>query len=187
MSRPGFQAFAAFLLTGALACAAACSSVQNARIGVDTPPEDDTNWHPVADVLVHRCGTLDCHGQMGRNLRIWGCEGMRLGDAAVSSCIRRNGGSLTQPDEYEATFRSLVGLEPAVMSTVVAGQGQHPELLTFVRKARGTEAHKGGQIFTPGDVQDVCVTSWLAGATQTMSCQSALALPQFPVQDAGTE
>ena len=50
------------------------------------------------------------------------------------------------------------------MSQVVDDHhGEHPELLTFVRKARGTEAHKGGTLITPGDDQDVCITSWLAG------------------------
>lgn len=177
---------AAVLAGAALAAAAACSSVQNNRIGVLTPDSSEATWGPVADYLDHRCGTIDCHGNPARNLRIYGCNGMRLGDAAIASCVRRNGGSITTPDEHMATFRSLVGLEPAVMSEVVADHGQHPELLTFIRKMRGTETHKGGQIDQPGDDQDVCVTSWLAGQTDTMACANAQGLPMFPQPDAST-
>ena len=73
------------------------------------------------------------------------------------------------------------------MSTVVSGQGEHPELLTFVRKARGLEAHKGGVLITPGDPQDVCITSWLAGATNPTACTpNAISYPVFPM-DAATE
>ena len=93
--------------------------------------------------------------------------------------------SQATPDEHTATYRSLVGLEPEVMSQVVAGHGAHPELLTFVRKARGTETHKGGQLITPGDVQDTCIVSWLAGATDTTACVQALAFPIFPAADGG--
>jgi hypothetical protein len=66
------------------------------------------------------------------------------------------------------------------MSTVVAGHGENPELLTFVRKARGTETHKGGALITPGDAQDTCITSWLAGSTNTMACATAIGFPMFP-------
>jgi hypothetical protein len=183
------------LTTAVLATAAtgpmACSSVQNTRIGVLTPDDSKANWYPVADVLARRCGTLDCHGQIGRNFRIWSGCGMRLAADASADCGR------TTPAEYEATFRSLVDLEPQVMSTVVAGQGEHPELLTFIRKARGTEAHKGGAIDSPGDDTDSCMTSWLttssggadggSGQTDTMACTHAMGLPMFPTSDASAE
>jgi len=176
-----------------MAAVAACSSVQNSRIGVLTPDSSETNWGPVADYLDHRCGTIDCHGNPARNLRIYGCNGMRLSDADIASCIHRNGGSLTTPAEHMATFRSLVGLEPTVMSEVVADYGQHPELLTFIRKMRGTEAHKGGQIDHAGDDQDICVTSWLTtghpdgGQTDQTACMNAQGLPVFPLPDASPE
>jgi hypothetical protein len=55
----------------------------------------------------------------------------------------------------------------------VQDHGAHPELLTFVRKPRGTEAHKGGTLYAPGDPPDVCITSWLAGKTDTNACDSS--------------
>ncbi len=179
--------FACALAGFALAAAAACSSVQNSRIGLDAPDDSEQQWGPVAEFLDHRCGTLDCHGQTSRNLRIYGCYGLRLSDADITNCSRAQGGKGTTSDEHQATFRSLVGLEPAVMSEVVATHGQHPELLTFVRKARGIEAHKGGKLITPGDDQDVCITSWLAGKTDPTACANAIGQPQFPTPDASTE
>jgi hypothetical protein len=172
----------------ASACAlAGCSTVpSDLRIGLDAPNGSEQEFGPVADYLDHRCGTLDCHGQIGRNLRIWGCEGMRLDPTDIPQCSRQLGGRATTPAEHQATYRSLVGLEPAVMSTVVAGQGEDPELLTFVRKARGTETHKGGALITPGDVQDNCITSWLSGQTDTMACAAAISFPAFP-NDASAE
>jgi len=86
----------------------------------------------------------------------------------------------SSPEEHQATYRSLIGLEPTVMSEVIANRGRDPELLTFIRKARGTEAHKGGAPVVPGDDQDVCMTSWLSGRTNLTACGNALGLPQFP-------
>jgi hypothetical protein len=174
-------------VAAALASAASCSSVQQQRIGINAPDWSEAGFGPVADYLDHRCGMLDCHGQLGRNLRIWGCNGMRFDMYAIASCDRSAGGSPTTADEHQATYRSLVGLEPTVMSAVVAGGGRQPDLLTFVRKARGLEAHKGGQLITPGDDQDRCIVSWLAGATDTGACGTALAYPAFPTPDASTE
>ena len=150
----------------------ACSSPPaDARIGVVVP--DRAQFAPVAGYLDHRCGSLDCHGSARRNLVVFGCEGLRLGDADVPGC-RRMGGTDSTEEELDATFRSVVGLEPAVMTAVVNGKGEHPELLTLVRKARGQESHKGGALVVPGDAQDVCVASWLAGATDADACAAAL-------------
>jgi hypothetical protein len=166
--------------------AAACSGVTQERIGIVAPSESEDQFGPVANFLDHRCGSLDCHGQTGRNLRIWGCEGMRLDPGDISSCSALLGGRPTTVAEHQSTYRSLVGLEPTVMSLVVEDHGQQPERLTFIRKARGTEPHEGGALITPGDDQDVCITSWLAGSTDTMACANAFTFPAFPTPDAST-
>jgi len=184
ISRP-----ASFLFLLALAVVAACSfAPSDARIGVNAPSfqeftRDDGTLPltSVADFMDHRCGSLDCHGNPQRNLQMWGCMGQRLpldggpGDAIVPGC-RSSGGVNTTLPEYEASYRSLVGLEPEVMSTVVsAGASGNPDLLTYVRKARGEESHKGGMIVTPGDDGDLCLTSWLIGPSNTAACASAIA------------
>jgi hypothetical protein len=37
----------------------------------------------VAAMLIEACGSLDCHGTVGRNLRLYGNIGLRYGDSGV--------------------------------------------------------------------------------------------------------
>ena len=165
-------------LLALLAVLAGCSTApSDARIGIDAP--DPNQFPPVGEFLGYRCGLLTCHGNTQRNLVIWSCYGLRL-PPNTPGC-RASGGVDTTPDEFNDTYRSLVGLEPAVMSDVIAGGGADPELLTFVRKARGEENHKGGTLMTPGDCRNLCVTSWLTtnangtgGMVDTAACAAAL-------------
>ena len=151
----------------ALALLAACSAAPaDARIGVHAP--DRTQFDAVGLYLVHRCGSLDCHGSAYRNLRIYGRDGLRLDPKDIPGGRRS-----TTSAELDATYRSVVGLEPVVMSAVV--EGGPPGLLTFVRKARGTESHKGNALIVPGDDQDKCITTWLAGKVDTAACGRATA------------
>jgi hypothetical protein len=175
-----FRALAPLVVVLVAAVAACSQAPEDARIGIDAPNGSERAFGPVGDLLDHRCGGLDCHGQISRNLRVWGCEGMRLEATDVSICSRAKGGRPTTPEEHQATYRSLVGLEPATMSAVVEDHGRDPELLTFIRKARGLESHKGGAVIVPGDDQDVCFTSWLAGQTNLTACNAAFAEPKFP-------
>lgn len=157
----------------ALAEAACSGPPSDSRIGVLVP--DRAQFPPVADVLDQRCGMLGaCHGNTQRNFIVYGCKGLRLDPGDFPGCKRPNGNKDTTDAEYDATFRSLVGLEPALMSSVVGGHGKHPEVLTFVRKARGDEAHKGGAVIVPGDDSDNCIASWLGGATDTDACSKAI-------------
>jgi hypothetical protein len=176
--------FAASCLLASAAAAVGCSfAPSDARIGIDEPSfQAFTAGAPssAADFLDKRCGSLDCHGNPQRNLQFWGCWGQRLPDAdsslpVVPGC-RAAGGVNTTSLEFAASFRSLVGLEPAVMSTVVQNHGQDPDLLTYVRKARGEEAHKGGMLVSPGDPQDMCITAWLSGTSNTAACAQAMNL-----------
>lgn len=145
-------------------------STPNANDRVIPLEPDRTTFPAVSDLLDHRCGTLDCHGNTFRNLRVYGREGLRLAstDQPVSH------GSTTAA-EYDQTFSSIIFLEPELMSEVVGSGGANPERLTFVRKARGTEHHKGGTVFREGEQEDRCVTSWLSGHTDVALCQTALA------------
>jgi hypothetical protein len=157
-----------------IAWSVACSPPANGRIGVDAPNE--ALFPPVADLLAYRCGSLDCHGSTARNFIIWSCEGLRLDQDAAPGC-RSQGGTNTTGPEYTATYRSLVGLEPLVMSQVVASGGANPDLLTFVRKARGEEDHQGGKLWNAGSPDDLCVAQWLEDeSSTTATCKSALGL-----------
>jgi hypothetical protein len=171
-------------IAGAWSTVSCATTPADSRITIDAPFSSEASFGPVANFLDHRCGSLDCHGSLARNLVIWGCEGLRLNEVDSPICGRAQGGRATTPMEHQATYRSLVGLEPTVMSAVVASHGQDPDLLTFVRKARGEEAHKGGALIMPGDDQDHCITSWLSGATDTIACANAIIQPSFPAVSA---
>jgi hypothetical protein len=141
-----------------------------------TPPAADltgnlyapsrATFAPVDDVLQSSCGTLDCHGQVGRNLRLYGGRGLRVLPENNSA------DDPTTSREYDESYFSVIGLEPEIMSDVVRDHGKSPERLTMVRKARETEHHKGGRLFVAGDIRDRCLISWLAGAVDVMACKA---------------
>lgn len=159
----------AFALGVALTFAGAgCSSVDQQQVSIAVP--DRAQFPQVADAISAKCATLDCHGQVGRNLRMYWQRGLRLDPAAFP------GEGETTADEYEQTFRSLVALEPLKMDAVVKGS-LRPDGLTLVRKARGTEAHKGGATLVVGSDADRCLTSWLTGAIDSAACKAAATAP----------
>lgn len=139
------------------------------------------NFNKVNDALGASCGTLDCHGQQGRNMRVWSKYGMRLQVSTQNPPIPGSG--QTTAAEVLATYRSVVGLEPEIMSQVVEDGGRDPQRLTMIRKARGTESHKGHKVMSVGDPLDVCITSWLAGNVNVADCNKMapnLAVPPAP-------
>lgn len=173
----------ALLVTCALGCSGNLGDGE--RTAVTGPSEQ--GFGKVVEVLDYGCGNLACHGTPFRNLRLYGDQGRRL-DANDVPC-----GAPTTPAEIEFDYRSIVGLEPEIMSAVVESHGADPERLTLVRKARGTENHKGGVVFHDstdpkaclaachGDslckaacYGDRCLISWLAGATDTSACNNFL-------------
>jgi hypothetical protein len=115
-------------------------------------------------MLIATCGTLDCHGQIGRNLRFFGARGLRLAPQD------NPGDNATTAREYDEDYFSLIGLEPELLSDVIADGGARPERLSLVRKARALDAHKGGRLMVPGDPRDLCLLSWLAGPVDTAAC-----------------
>lgn len=155
-------------VTTAIALAAMACSAPPANATFVPERPDPVSFQPVAELLVHRCASTDCHGSSYRNLRLYGDFGLRLSPtdrALVPS---------TTAAEFEQDYQSLVGLEPEVMSTVIADHGAQPDRLVFVRKARGTEDHKGGKLWSAGDDADLCVTLWLAGQDNAGSCATAI-------------
>jgi hypothetical protein len=171
MSRESFSTWAAACaLSGAL-CGSCASPPPDGRITQSRLP-DAAAFGPVAAMLDVTCGTLDCHGTAFRNLRLVGSAGLRLtpGDTPLVPLC-------DTADEVSQDYLSVVGLEPEAMTEVASGGD--PSLLTMVRKARGTEAHKGGALWSQGDDSDTCLTSWLGGHASAAACQRALpgALP----------
>lgn len=145
----------------------ACSFPSSDARYIQTALPDEATFAPVAELLSVRCGSLDCHGSLYRNLRVYGSTGLRY-----SPSDRPLSPTCNTCDENVETYLSVVGLQPEAMSEVV--MGGDPSLLTMVGRARGTEAHKGGQIWTIGDDSDVCLTSWLQGNSSPADCEAGV-------------
>lgn len=157
--------FTSLLLALTAASVAGCGSVEQGTNKLAAP--DMLQFPAVAEAIAPSCATLDCHGQIGRNFRFYWMRGLRL------SPDGRTGEGETTPEEYEATYRSLVALEPYKMDAVVTGKVK-PESLTVVRKGRGIEAHKGGGLLVTGSDADRCLVTWLANATDSEACKRAV-------------
>jgi hypothetical protein len=118
-------------------------------------------------MLGARCGSLDCHGQTGRPLRLYGGQGLRLDPQD------RPGEGSTTAAEHDANLRATLGLEPELIAEVLDEGGTQPLRLTLVRKARGLEKHKGNAPLVKGDTGDVCLRSWLKSDTDEGACEDA--------------
>jgi hypothetical protein len=164
------QLFFGFMLACAVQGCAASVEEQSAaeRRLLSAPSPSD--FPDVANALQMRCGTLDCHGQIGRNMRLYGFGGLRL------SAPETPNGDPTTDQEFAASYDSVVGLEPEALSDVVTHQAD-PDQLSLVRKMRGIERHKGGQQSRVGDVLDRCVVSWLIGSFDPAPCGSVISAP----------
>ena len=140
----------------------------------------------VSPVLEKRCGTLDCHGTLARPLRIYGQGGLRLAlqeEIDDFSVARDNGtfsgGKATTPEEFEANWRSVCGLEPEKMQQVRAGEAEPLELI-LLSKPIGPEeedgtTHKGGAVLIKGGEGFDCIRTWLDPETDldVEACQLA--------------
>jgi len=143
----------------------ACSSPEETRLG-PMPGVRGAAFGPVAEVLLARCGSLDCHGSKYRNMRLYGFGASRLDPADTPD------GKRTTELEYQTDYEAVVSLEPLKIREVMEQGGAGPERLTFVRKARGVEGHKGGGRIVPGEPADLCILSWLAGTIDAAACKT---------------
>ena len=109
----------------------------------------------VTTVFERRCGSLDCHGSIGRNLRIYSQNGLRLPNEAGL----RPGQGETTLDEITANYQSLLTLEPEQTNKVL--DGADPNTLLILKKPLELEKHKGGPAIRKGDDAERCIISWL--------------------------
>lgn len=130
----------------------------------------DPEWPVVSQMLGASCGSLDCHGQPARPLRLYHRHGLRLGDGA------NPGDGNTTVAEHDANLRSATALEPELTARVFADDGADPERLTLVRKALGLEKHVGEAALRAHSAGDRCLRSWLKGAADRDVCLEATEL-----------
>jgi hypothetical protein len=186
------------LVVVAALLAPGCASVDPEDVNAVTcPPGDPASFESVSRVLERRCGTLDCHGNTARPLRIYGQTGLRRPEPEDSPNIPpgqyadyySGAGALpTTAAELADNALSVCGLEPELINAVVSPKGKaDPSTLTFIRKARLTEKHKGGLIWNQGDAGDQCMIAWLsrlkdlnkdpAALPNTIPCEEDLSHP----------
>jgi hypothetical protein len=166
MKRLGSVAFVLSLVSGWGGCGPTVQEqAELAAQPLEAPPR--ATFPHVANAMQIHCGTLDCHGQISRDLRLYGLHGLRL-DPKDNPLAH-----VTTRAEYDASYRSIIGLEPEVLSFVVAS-ALRPERLTMVRKARGIEKHKGGQLMLEGDPLDRCLVTWITHGLEDAACGTVL-------------
>jgi hypothetical protein len=181
MKRAIFPLLVALFAAALVALGVACSSFdQNAVTEVTGPDFGQFATNTTVDgaavvgveaVLERRCGSLDCHGQMGRSLRIFGHYGLRL---IAQDASNTPGVQTTTPTELVANYQSVLGVQPELMTAVVQGNAP-PTSLLLLRKPLQLERHKGGPVFVQGDNAYNCIVSWLAGNTVFQACALAAA------------
>ena len=120
-------------IAGALVSIAAC--------GPTPDPNRVTNIYTPADAfeqfagggtkvgvngfLAARCATLDCHGQLGRPLRLFSESGLRIVDDAGDY----PGGAPATSTEIFANFTAAISVQPELTSEVFAGNLDPPRPL----------------------------------------------------------
>lgn len=170
------------LFLASLVVASGCSSVDPAAvITVDGPAfgAQGSSFRPISSVVERRCGTLDCHGSTYRPLKVYGQIGLRRPEEKDSKNVKSfkdyysGGPEATTEAELFDNYTSLCGLEPEILSAVVAGKDL-PDSLTLVRKPRLREKHKGGLIWNQSDPGDLCLINWLTGIDDTAPCDQEL-------------
>jgi hypothetical protein len=154
-----------------LLIAAACASSPNNSLTTtldftnkaDAPNLDGYKNGPDG-YLALKCATLDCHGQIGRGMRLYSIRGLRAFDAFPPGDFPNlTGGGAITPDELAANYESVIGLEPETMAQVYSAQSDPTQLLLF-KKPLGLEGHKGGQVMnTRTDNGYKCLASWVVG------------------------
>lgn len=170
-----------FVLTLA-SFAVGCGSFEAGVSDVVTPPFDPLVFRSFSAVMELRCGTLDCHGDASRPLRIYGQYGLRRPEPPDSVNVEDyaeyypGGKQSTTLAELQDNYRSICGLEPELTAEVFAKKSS-PDVLTIVRKARLREKHKGGLLWYQGDPGDVCITTWLSGTPNVPACETELGHP----------
>lgn len=160
-------------------CSSSCASSPQpdgkTRITTILAPDQNLFEQSVSPVLERRCASLDCHGQVGRPLRIYSARGLRLpNDAGLIP-----GTGATTTEETTANYRAVIGLEPEQLTRVMAGLDV-PRSLLLLKKPLGLESHKGGSATAPviaptNDPVELCIDSWIYGQIDAPSCTKAAA------------
>jgi hypothetical protein len=141
------------LLVCAALLAPACAPEQGA---VDLPVRDQARFEAeIQPIVGSGCGSLDCHGDSGRPLRLYARYGRRA-DAA----LRDSELTAAELADNVAAFAGLPDDRLLGKPLAVDGGGMH---------------HEGGDLWPDRDAPEYrCLEAWLTGGADPASCAAAL-------------
>ena len=159
------------------ALSSSCVSYEEAKIG-ELPDQNSFISNNVTLFMERRCGTLDCHGQIGRPMRLYSVWGLRLEEGANGA---RNTGPTTDKEHIE-NYRAVVGIEPERLREIYnTPDGTAPSfdnyqlLLKPLDISGGGIRHKGGPVLrqTTSDDGWVCLSGWVTRNVDKAACDLA--------------
>ncbi len=156
-----------------LALPLGCSSIDSQAVSANALP-DKAQFidQGVSTFMEKRCGSLDCHGQVGRPLRLYSSNGLRKNLVKGVRDVRA-----TQPDELLENYYATVGLEPEDISMARVTKGDFTDFL-LLKKPLGIEGggvrHKGGPVLRGTDPGFECLISWIEGTVNKAKCEEAI-------------
>jgi hypothetical protein len=167
----GFALLTWVVALSVVLCNACVTSVDsNAQSPLALPDKDQFINDGVGTFMEKRCGALDCHGQVGRPLRIYSANGLRLNDGPNGARDTRE----TQPDEKSANYYAVVGLEPEQISVSRVSEGAYDDFLLLKKPLSiegGGVRHKGGPVLRSTDSGFDCLISWISGTANKAKCE----------------
>ena len=163
---------AALLLAGTSALVACVTNEPiDARV---YPDREEFIQGGVSAMMESRCAGMDCHGQVGRPLRLYSANGLRL---AVPEQGLRDTRPTTR-EEQEENYASVIGLEPDAIADCLASGGRYVDFQLLLKplddSGRGIR-HKGGPVLRAAnnDPGWNCLFGWAAGTPDRAACKAA--------------
>lgn len=142
---------------------AACSTPDSGALSrVNLPDRKQFIEQGVSAFMEKRCGALDCHGQVGRPLRLYSSNGLRKNDGPKG--VRDV--SATTAEERLANYFAVVGLEPEEITESRDSEGAFTDFLLLKKPLgidQGGVRHKGGSVLRSTDSGFDCLAMWIAG------------------------
>lgn len=164
-------AAAAVVLLGS----ACVTSVDSGVVSPLALPDKQQFFDQGVDLFMEkRCGALDCHGQIGRPLRIYSQNGLRMVDGNKQGARDTRP---TTPEELQANYYSVVGLEPEEISKSRVSQGAFTDFLLLKKPLSiegGGVRHKGGPVIRSTDSGFECLITWISGNANKAKCDDGV-------------
>jgi hypothetical protein len=168
-----FAALAAFAAATTSSCAIPTQTTGDS-IG-NLPTSKSFIDDGVSLFMEHRCAGLDCHGQVGRPLRLYSEWGLRL-KAGTGGARNKEA---TTNDERLENYRAVVGLEPENMAKCFASQGSDVATFQLLKKPLDISGlgirHKGGPVLRASESDSgwQCLLGWASGKVDPEDCKTA--------------